>query len=46
MSNEWMKEFVYQVVINQKYLNENLIRLYNLEINKRFPPWDPMGALA
>ncbi|GAY72602.1 aminopeptidase C [Lentilactobacillus kosonis] len=45
MSDEWMNEFVYQFVINKKYLSEE-----QLQAQKQEPtvldPWDPMGALA
>jgi bleomycin hydrolase len=46
MSSEWMREFVYQIVVHKKYLNENEKNLWEMNIDKRFPPWDPMGALA
>lgn len=45
MSDKWFDEFVYQVVINKKYLScEQLASLKekSIELN----PWDPMGALA
>jgi bleomycin hydrolase len=45
MSNNWFKEFNYEVVINKKYLSEA-----DLESYKKDPvflkPWDPMGSLA
>ncbi|KRM52796.1 aminopeptidase C [Ligilactobacillus araffinosus] len=45
MSNDWMEEFCYQIVVNKKYLPKDL-----QEILKEEPtvlaPWDPMGALA
>jgi len=45
MSDDWMNEFVYQFVINKKYLTDE-----QLEAQKQEPtvlkPWDPMGALA
>ncbi len=44
-SDKWFTEFVFQAVINKKYLNEQ-----ELEILKEDPivlePWDPMGSLA
>jgi len=46
MSNEWMKEFVYQVVIKKKFINQEELTFSQDEISKVFPPWDPMGALA
>ncbi len=45
MSNEWFKEFNYEVVINKKYLSQS-----DLESYQKKPvvlkPWDPMGSLA
>ena len=45
MSDSWFDEFTYEVVINKKYLSENLLKDYDKEpiILK---PWDPMGSLA
>lgn len=45
MSDTWFDKFVYQVVINKKYLNEEELKaLENKPI--RLKPWDPMGSLA
>lgn len=45
MSDDWMEEFCYQIVVNKKYLPKDI-----QEILKEEPtvlaPWDPMGALA
>ncbi len=45
MSDEWFTNFVYQAVINKKYLTKE-----ELESLKEKPielePWDPMGSLA
>jgi bleomycin hydrolase len=45
MSDAWFDEFVYQIVINKKYLSDT-----QQAITKKDPkvlaPWDPMGALA
>jgi len=46
MSDEWMSEFVYQVIINMKYLDTEDKRNWSKYIIKRHPPWDPMGSLA
>ena len=45
MSDKWFEEYTYQIVINKKYLSENLKEAWKLEpiILK---PWDPMGSLA
>lgn len=45
MDDEWFENFVYQAVINKKYLTkEELEKLKEkpIELN----PWDPMGSLA
>ena len=45
MSDEWFNEYMYQVLINKKYLNETILNAYDSEpIVLR--PWDPMGSLA
>ncbi|BDR57308.1 C1 family peptidase [Xylocopilactobacillus apis] len=48
MSDEWMSEFVYQVVINKKYLTSEEQYVYDSQYNEPtvLKPWDPMGALA
>ena len=45
MTDEWFDEFVYQVVINKKYLSKEQLEMYEQDpiILK---PWDPMGSLA
>lgn len=45
MSDEWMDKFTYQVVVNKKYLPEELQKLVNDEPIV-LKPWDPMGSLA
>ena len=45
MSDSWFDEYTYQVVINKKYLSDDLRRTFEKEpvvLN----PWDPMGSLA
>lgn len=48
MSDEWMSQFVYQAVINKKYLTTEEQYVYDSEYNDPtvLNPWDPMGALA
>ena len=44
-SQKWFEHFVFQVVINKKYLNE--VELKALEKEPIvLKPWDPMGSLA
>ena len=45
MTDEWFDEYMYQVVVNKKYLSEEQIRAYEAE-PKMLEPWDPMGSLA
>lgn len=48
MSDSWFDEFVYQIVINKRFLPENLQKVETDEQDKPtvLAPWDPMGALA
>lgn len=45
MSDKWFDEFMYQVVVNKKYLPEAFLREYEAE-PIMLEPWDPMGSLA
>lgn len=45
MSDNWMEEYCYQVVVNKKFLPEKLQTILKEE-PKVLAPWDPMGALA
>lgn len=45
-SNEWFKEYTYQLILPKKYLKSDEIELWNGQISKSFPLWDPMGSLA
>ena len=48
MSDKWFDSFVYQAVINKKFVPDDLKKAY--DEGKKNPiqllPWDPMGALA
>jgi len=45
MSDEWFNQFIYQVVVNKRYLSEDfLVALEKTPIE--LEPWDPMGSLA
>ncbi|UQS83953.1 C1 family peptidase [Bombilactobacillus thymidiniphilus] len=48
MSDAWFDQFVYQLVIQRKYLPETAQKVYDQEKDtpKVLAPWDPMGALA
>ncbi|MCM0599787.1 C1 family peptidase [Periweissella fabalis] len=45
MSDDWMSEYCYQVVIKKEFLPAKLLKAYN-EKPTELQPWDPMGALA
>ncbi len=45
MSDEWMDQFTYQIMVDKKYIDPKYIEAYNGEITV-LKPWDPMGALA
>lgn len=45
MSDDWFNEYMYQVVVNKKYLSEELLAEYESE-PIMLEPWDPMGSLA
>ena len=45
MTDEWLDEYTYEVVIDKKYLNKRLLKYLNME-PVALAPWDPMGALA
>ena len=45
MTNKWMDEYVFQVLINKKHLNDEEKKLLNTEPSD-IEPWDPLGTLA
>lgn len=45
MSDAWFDEYMYQVVVNKKYLPEAFVAEYESE-PILLEPWDPMGSLA
>ena len=45
MSDAWMDEYCYQVVVNKRFLPAKLQEVLKEE-PKVLAPWDPMGALA
>jgi bleomycin hydrolase len=46
MTDEWFDEYVYEVLINKKYLTDVELTVINSEQFIILPPWDPLGALA
>lgn len=45
MTDEWFDEYMYQVVVNKKYVPEEVLKEYESE-PIMLEPWDPMGSLA
>lgn len=45
MTDGWFDEYMYQVVVNRKYLAPEVLAAYDSE-PVELAPWDPMGALA
>ena len=45
MDDEWFDNFVYQAVVNRKYVNYEIEAADNEETIV-LDPWDPMGTLA
>ena len=45
MSDDWFSEYTYQVVVNKKYLSDDILKAYESEPIE-LEPWDPMGSLA
>ncbi len=45
MTTDWFDEYVYQVVVNKKYLPKKFQKAYDKE-PVVLKPWDPMGSLA
>ncbi|MCD8348091.1 MAG: C1 family peptidase [Lachnospiraceae bacterium] len=45
MSDRWFDEYMYQVVVNRKYLSKEILDAYYSE-PITLKPWDPMGSLA
>ena len=50
MSQTWFNKYVYEVVVNKKYLTSSLLEKYQNAVEnnnvEKLPLWDPMGALA
>lgn len=45
MTDEWFDEYLFEIVIDKKYLPKEVLDIYKTE-PEVLPPWDPMGALA
>ena len=45
MSDEWMDEYTYQIVVRKEFLTAEQLAAFEAE-PQVLAPWDPMGALA
>ena len=45
MSDSWFDRYVYQAVVNKKYLNEKELAAFKSD-PVVLDPWDPLGTLA
>ena len=46
MTDSWFENFVYQTVINKKYLSKEQLEVLEKGEYIELEPWDPMGTLA
>ena len=46
LSDAWFDEYVYQVVVDRRYLTDAERAAYDAEEPRVLAPWDPMGSLA
>jgi bleomycin hydrolase len=46
LTDAWFDEYVYQVVVDRKYLSDEQRHVYDTEEPTVLEPWDPMGTLA
>jgi bleomycin hydrolase len=46
MTDKWLEEYVFEIIVNKKYLSNDLKKKWNENIQERFPIWDPFGTLA
>jgi len=45
MTDAWFDAYMYEVMVDRKYLSEELLKALETEPIV-LKPWDPMGALA
>lgn len=46
ITDAWFDEYVYQVVVDKRFLSDEERRTYETEEPRVLAPWDPMGTLA
>ena len=45
MTDDWFSEYVYEVVVDKKFVSTEVLDVLKQEAVV-LPPWDPMGSLA
>lgn len=45
MTADWFNEFTFEVVVDKKYVPQDILDVFNQEPIV-LPAWDPMGTLA
>lgn len=45
MTDDWFSEFVYEIVVDKKFLHPDVLDVMQQEPTA-LPAWDPMGSLA
>lgn len=45
LTEPWFREFVFEVVVDKKYVSDEVLEVFKQE-PKVLPAWDPMGTLA
>jgi len=45
MTNDWFKEFVFEIVVDKKFVPAEILKTHQME-PIILPAWDPMGSLA
>jgi len=45
MTNDWFKEFVFEIVVDKSYCSDEILDVFKQEPTV-LPAWDPMGSLA
>ncbi|MDP6852729.1 MAG: C1 family peptidase [Candidatus Marinimicrobia bacterium] len=45
MTDNWFDEYMYEVVVDKKYLPKKVLDIFTRDA-VALPPWDPMGSLA
>lgn len=46
MTDDWFDKYVYMVVVNNKYVPNNIKKKWDSPIDTNYPLWDPFGSLA